>query len=82
MHTEKELRGRWTTIINRRLRQERILTDKRRFGRKALRAETVQRTWDSVVGQQDGGTDLPPDWVTSQVVLVGVRCRRLPGRNR
>jgi hypothetical protein len=74
-----EIHNRWLQIINSRLTMDRILTDKWRYGKKALRTKTVLDTWDEVLWDR---THLPNNWIQHTGVLVGIGPRRPPGRNR
>ena len=80
--SENEITQRWVWAINKRLRLDRILTNKRSYGKKALNVFIVESTWTLVLDETSTRT-LPPDWVSDMGDLVGVgRQRRRPGRNR
>jgi hypothetical protein len=74
--TPAKIHNRWLQIINSRLTMDRILTDKWRYGKKALRTKTVLDTWDEVLWDR---THLPNNWIKHTGVLVGIGP---PGRNR
>jgi hypothetical protein len=48
IHTPKEIRARWNTSLLKRMRQDAILTNRRAYGRKALKKELVEDTWEGV----------------------------------
>ncbi|KAF5320628.1 hypothetical protein D9611_013726 [Ephemerocybe angulata] len=77
-----EVRNRLLRAVNVRLRNDRVLTNHRSYGKKALNRKLVERTWYTVLDEAPSSA-LPPDWATNMGVLVGVgRVRRPPGRNR
>ncbi|EIW86416.1 hypothetical protein CONPUDRAFT_45945 [Coniophora puteana RWD-64-598 SS2] len=78
-HHLEEVRNRWIKQINHRLALDKILTNKHRFGPKALKRAIVLNTWSGTLLNEDR---LPNDWVTETGVLVGITCLRPPGRNR
>ncbi|KAH9840140.1 uncharacterized protein C8Q71DRAFT_702598 [Rhodofomes roseus] len=67
-HTEKEISARWTSALNKRLHLEMAMTH-RRFGRQALRRETVTNTWRGTLSDEHA---LPDDWTSTNRVLVGI----------
>ncbi|KAF6747264.1 hypothetical protein DFP72DRAFT_992593 [Ephemerocybe angulata] len=73
---------RWLAVINRRLKYDRILTNKSSYGRKALNPLLVRWTWEPLM--ESTYRQRPhPDWATNAGVLVGMGgSRRPPGRNR
>jgi hypothetical protein len=79
MFSEAEIRNRWLTVINQRLTLDRFLTDRTRYGKKALRTQTVLNTWSDVLMDKKS---LPRNWIGQSGVLVGMRPLRPPGRNR
>jgi len=77
--TEQEVRASWIRNLNRRLQLERLMTDKLRYGQKALKARLVEKTWWGVLRDQES---LPDNWLRKGTeVLVGIG-ERPPGRNR
>ncbi|KAG2738218.1 hypothetical protein P692DRAFT_20759351 [Suillus brevipes Sb2] len=78
-HSEREIYNRWLSTMNRRLKLDRILTDKNKFGRKAIDEKLVLRTWS---GTLDNEENLPDNWCRQSGVLVGMAPLRPPGRNR
>ncbi|KAG2755617.1 hypothetical protein P692DRAFT_201836748 [Suillus brevipes Sb2] len=61
------------------LKFDRLLTDSKRYGTKALKVETVLKTWSSILLNED---NLPDNWVHNSGVLVGMAPRRPLRRNR
>ncbi|KAH9831844.1 uncharacterized protein C8Q71DRAFT_688575, partial [Rhodofomes roseus] len=57
-HTEKEINARWTSTLNKRLHLEMAMTH-RRFGRQALRKDTILGTWRGTLRDERA---LPDDW--------------------
>jgi len=43
--TTQEIRNTWIRNINRRLQLERLMTDTTKYGKKALKATLVEKTW-------------------------------------
>ncbi|KAG1789812.1 uncharacterized protein HD556DRAFT_1433543 [Suillus plorans] len=78
-HSETEIYNKWLHVINTRLKFDRLLTDSKRYGKKALKVETVLKTWSGLLLHED---NLPDNWVHNTGVLVGMAPRRPPGRNR
>ncbi|KAH9836135.1 uncharacterized protein C8Q71DRAFT_68123 [Rhodofomes roseus] len=71
-HSKTAIRGRWTHMINDRLHKEMDMTH-RRFGRKALKRETVLGTWNGTLSDE---LALPEDWTACRGVLVGINTAR------
>ena len=65
----QEVENRWTNAINKRLTIDRFLTDRRRFGNKALDDKLVKATWSNCLKNEES---LPSDWVKRKGVLVGI----------
>ena len=78
-HSRQEVHNRWVAAINKRLIQDCLSTNKRRYGRKATGMHIVSQTWRGVLHDQ---RNLPEDWIQQAGVLVGIRPLRPPGRNR
>ncbi|KAJ7670106.1 ribonuclease H-like protein [Mycena polygramma] len=78
-HTESEIHNRWVTCLNNRLKIDRLLTDRSRYGDRALNFKTVLDTWDGVLMDNK---NLPENWIWQSGVLVGIGKFRPPGRNR
>jgi ribonuclease HI len=78
-HSETEIHNRWLAMINNRLSMDCLMTNKRRYGRKALKPKDVMLTWNGVLMDQE---NLPDNWLWQSGVLVGIRPKRPPGRNR
>lgn len=69
-HTPTEIKNRWLSAINMRLRLDIAMTQNR-WGRGKIPKETVLRTWRHTLNHEAG---LPEDWTsTSCEVLVGIR---------
>ncbi|KAJ3510740.1 hypothetical protein NMY22_g15878 [Coprinellus aureogranulatus] len=64
IHTEREVRARWTAVISRRIRIDKALTNERAYGRKALKYSLVQATW--------GGLTAATEFDSGSVAAVGV----------
>ena len=79
IHTTAEIESRWIAMINTKLKFDCLMTDRRRYGRKAINPEVVRKTWNGVLSDE---RSLPDDWVSEAGVLVGMRVSRPPGRNR
>ena len=71
-----EVAKRWTKAINRRLTIDRMLTDDRRFGKRALATSLVRSTWRQCLRDEES---LPATWPASKGVLVGISPPRSPG---
>lgn len=67
--SEREIQLRWTKQINIRLALDREMTDKTRYGKKAVPKSLVLKTWSKVIQDED---TLPEDWIGEPQVLVGV----------
>ncbi|EAU86973.2 hypothetical protein CC1G_08444 [Coprinopsis cinerea okayama7 len=81
--TAEHIRNRLLANINKRLRFDRILTNRRAYGKKALKPRLIEATWYPVLDEASRHSTLPDDWVKNKGVLVGIgRTRRPPGRNR
>jgi len=76
--TKKEIQTTWLNTINRRLQLDCLLTNKHKYGKKALRPSLVERTWWGVLRNQE---NLPENWLATTGVIVGIG-ERPPGRNR
>ena len=79
LHTKAEVESRWLAMVNMRLKFDCLMTDKKRYGHKAIDPEVVRRTWDGVLFDKRG---LSENWVSKAGVLVGMRAMRPPGHNR
>ena len=62
-----------------RLKFDCLMSNKRRYGRKAIDPKIVRKTWDGVLQDEQG---LPDKWVYESGVLVGMRVEHPPGHNR
>jgi hypothetical protein len=77
--TEQEAQNRLVVVLNKRLHVDIALTNKYKLGNKALPQETVLGTWKGALLNEN---TLPTNWLKVDGVLVGIRSRRPPGRNR
>ena len=71
-----ETTTRWVKAINKRLTNDRYLTDNKRFGKRALKEKLVQRTWTGCLEDEEG---LPNNWYNRKEVLVGISWASPPG---
>ncbi|KIJ06161.1 hypothetical protein PAXINDRAFT_92421 [Paxillus involutus ATCC 200175] len=78
-HTREEIQNRWIFAMNSRLKMDMLLTDRARYGKKAIPQKTVLQTWSGVLLDED---NLPDNWIWQSGVLVGITSQRPPGRNR
>ena len=62
----------WLRAINERLKLDCQMTNRAKYGRKALRQELVEKTWERVLDNQ---LDLPENWSRNTGVLVGIGVR-------
>ena len=76
--TENEAHQKWGSAINKRFRLECLMTNRAKYGKKALKQKLVEKTWWGILQNQDS---LGDDWVRDTGVLVGIG-ERPPGRNR
>ncbi|SJL06249.1 uncharacterized protein ARMOST_09585 [Armillaria ostoyae] len=77
-----EIIGRWLYTINERLTLDRLATNPRRYGKKAIKKKIVLQTWSGTLDNEDA---LPRDWTMEPTgVLVGSDWikRRPRGRHR
>ncbi|KAF6757047.1 hypothetical protein DFP72DRAFT_846403 [Ephemerocybe angulata] len=81
IHTVQEITARWRKAVTRRLRLDWALTSKLSFGKKALRAAEVKRTWTGLSDDRNFGT-LRKDFTGEGVLVDNAIQRRPPGRNR
>ena len=78
-HSETEIHNRWVATVNNRLNMDKLMTNKKKYGKKALKAGTVIQTWMGTLHNEENLLD---NWLQQSGVLVGIRARRPPGRNR
>lgn len=76
--TGQEIQNRWVGRMNSRLDLDRLTTNKRKFGKKAIRPGIVLQTWGGTLLNE---RNLPEDWLRQSGVLVGIPVWK-PGRNR
>ncbi|KAG1879901.1 hypothetical protein F4604DRAFT_1579066 [Suillus subluteus] len=78
-HSSTEIYNRWIHAMNMRLKFDKLLTNSKRYGKKAIQAEKVLKTWSGLLLNEDG---LPDNWVHLSGVLVSmVPCHPL-GRKK
>ncbi|KAJ7688651.1 hypothetical protein B0H14DRAFT_3101159 [Mycena olivaceomarginata] len=77
--SEAEIHNRWLACINARLQSDIILTDRNKFGNRALNFKEVFNTWKGVILDAQ---NLPVTKIGQSRVLVGIAPLRLPGRNQ
>ncbi|KAJ7740169.1 hypothetical protein B0H14DRAFT_3609685 [Mycena olivaceomarginata] len=77
--TETEIHSRWLSCINSRLRSDFLLTDRKKFGTRALNFKEVLKTWKGVLKDTE---NLPDAKIAQSRVLVGIAPLRPPGRNQ
>ncbi|CAK5281301.1 unnamed protein product [Mycena citricolor] len=65
-----EIEGKWNNAIEARFALERTLTNKNKFGSRALKPYLVEATWKKVVTDNSGDT-LDDKWLENPRVLVG-----------
>jgi len=79
LHSETEIHNRWVATINSRLNLDRLMTNHKKYGKKALKAGAVIQTWARTLYDEKNLLD---NWLQQSGVLVGIRAQRPPGRNR
>src|SRR3954449_10130553 len=77
-HSETEIHNRWVVIINNRLNLDKLMTNHKKYGKKALKKRTVIQTWTKTLYDENNLLD---NWLQQSGVLVSIRARRPPGRN-
>ena len=78
--TENKATNALAHTLNSRLNDDRLLTNRKRYGKKALTPAEVLSTWSGTLCDE---MNLPADWLYVQSgVLVGMTPRRANGRNR
>ena len=79
LHSETEIHNRWVAAINSRLNLDKLMTNHKKYGKKALKERAVVQTWTKTLYDEKNLLD---NWLQQSGVLVGIRARRPPGRNR
>ena len=77
--TRVEIHNRWVKSINLRLKFDKLQTDTKRYGSRAIKSNLVLKTWSGVQLDKD---NLPDNWIWESGVLVGITPCRPPGRGR
>ncbi|KIY52034.1 hypothetical protein FISHEDRAFT_35985 [Fistulina hepatica ATCC 64428] len=79
-HSNVEIHNRWLTGINNRLALDRVMTNRLKYGRKALDPKKILKTWGGTLKKEK---NLPDDWIVGPEVLVDISAKKRPrGRNR
>ncbi|KAJ7581353.1 ribonuclease H-like protein [Mycena floridula] len=65
----KAIRARWVITMNNRIKLDCLLTNKTRYGTKAIQKSLVLSTWNKVIANENA---LPEDWTRETGALVGV----------
>ncbi|KAG1882495.1 hypothetical protein F4604DRAFT_1879514 [Suillus subluteus] len=78
-HSKTEIYNRWVHAINIRLKFNHLLTNSMRYRKKALKVETVLKTWSGILLNEENLLD---NWVHKSGVLVGMVPHHPLGRNR
>ncbi|KII84387.1 hypothetical protein PLICRDRAFT_74436, partial [Plicaturopsis crispa FD-325 SS-3] len=65
-HSKAEIHNRWLHAINTRLTLDRAMTDRKKYGNKALPSQMVLNTWSGTLMNEDA---LPDDWIRQTGVL-------------
>ena len=73
--TPSSIRNRLINATNKRLTIDRLLTNKKRFGKKALCEKLVKATWKHCLQNEEA---LPENWPSLRGVLVGISLRCSP----
>ncbi|KAG0702107.1 hypothetical protein DFH29DRAFT_755173, partial [Suillus ampliporus] len=68
-HSQTEVYNRWINAINTRLKFDQLLADPMRYGRKAIKADNVLKTWSGILHNEE---NLPDNWIRQSGVLVGM----------
>ncbi|KAJ7045182.1 hypothetical protein C8F04DRAFT_1206798 [Mycena alexandri] len=67
--SEREIHNKWLYCINTRLKTDALLTDTRKYDKRALKIRVVQDTWNGVLKDPE---NLPEIWVQQSGFLVGI----------
>ena len=62
-----------------RLKFDKLQTDTKRYGSRAIKADLVLKTWSGVLLNKE---NLPDNWIWESGVLVGITPRQPPGQGR
>ena len=71
MPTRQEIRPKWVTRLNKRLKTDRVSTHWK-FSKLATNRELVLKTWSNTLQDE---SNLPDDWIDVSGVLVGMDMR-------
>jgi ribonuclease HI len=64
-----EIHNRWRKKLNDRIRLDRLLTNKNKYGNKSIPKSLVRRTWKKIVENED---ESQAHWMQGTGVLVGI----------
>ncbi|KAJ7599533.1 hypothetical protein C8J56DRAFT_769392 [Mycena floridula] len=73
--TERHIENAWTAALNTRLEEDRLLTNKFKYKKKALQKDIVLETWKGTLKDENL---LPVDWIRHPEVLVGIGQNNTP----
>ncbi|PBK94269.1 hypothetical protein ARMGADRAFT_1029410 [Armillaria gallica] len=68
-YTSRKIEQRWSHVINRWMRLDCILSDKKKFQKKAIRVPLVLKTWRGTLLHE---SSFPEDWTRENRVLVDI----------
>ena len=77
--SDNEVHNKWVRAINMRLKFDKLQTDIKRYGSRAIKTDLVLKTWSGVLLNKE---NLPNNWIWESGVLVGITPRQPPGRGR
>jgi ribonuclease HI len=78
-HTPTEIHNKWLQAINCRLRIDSVQTNRKIFKKKVIDPKLILRTWKRCLTDELNDTK---NWCGKTGVLVGIKPKRPPGRNR
>jgi hypothetical protein len=77
-YTTSEITNRWLSMMNQCLTLERLMTNRNRYNKRALKSGVALSTWSNGLLDEE---NLPRNWIWQSGVLVGIRPLRPLGRN-
>jgi len=77
--TREEIHNRWVKNMNLRLKFDKLQTDTKRYGSRAMKSDLVLKTWSGILLDED---NLPDNWIWESGVLVGITLPRPLGHVR
>ena len=78
-HAQHEIHNKWLQTINSRLKTDSLQTNRKIFKKKTIEPKTVLKTWKKCLSENMHYTK---NWCGKTGVLVGIKPKRPPGRNR